>query len=121
MDYLKTTEGVVLRGFLPASEIHPDMEVECDFPVSGSRPAQVDGFAGTVVMTIGGRESAVRNAFLIRANVRKGDSGGLVYRGGRAVGILFGRSTGGWGWFHALEDTVAHLRASDSGLAVRVF
>jgi hypothetical protein len=121
LDYLKTTEGVVLRGFLPASDIDPHMEVECDFPVSGTRPAQVDGFAGTILMTIGGRECSVRNAFLIRAKVRKGDSGGLVYRDDRAVGILFGRSTGGWGWFHALEDTVAHLRASDPGLAVRVF
>jgi hypothetical protein len=121
LDYLKTTEGVVLRAFLPADDIDPHMKVECDFPVSGTRPAQVDGFAGTVLMTIGGRECAVRNAFLIRANVRKGDSGGLVYRDDRAVGILFGRSTAGWGWFHALEETVAHLRASDPGLAFRVF
>lgn len=121
LDYSRTTSGVALRGFLPASDIDPHMEVECDFPVSGVRPAQVDGFAGTVLMTIGGRECAVRNAFLIRANVRKGDSGGLVYRDDRAVGILFGRSTGGWGWFHALEDGVAHLRASEPALAFRVF
>jgi len=121
LDFLKTTGGQALRGFMAAAAIHPDLEVDCDLPVSGRRPAQVDGFAGTVRMTIGGRECNVRNAFLIRTDVRRGDSGGLVYRDDRAVGILFGRSTRGWGWFHALEDTVGHLQAIQPGLSFRVF
>jgi len=121
LGFLTTTGGVGLRGFLPAREIDPELQVECDFPISGARPARVDGFAGTVLMTIGGRDCCVQNAFLLRANVRRGDSGGLVFRGDRAVGILIGRSASGWGWFHALEEAVDHLRAADPHLGFRVF
>jgi hypothetical protein len=116
-----TSAGTVLRGFLPRAEIHAELDVECDFAISGARPARVDGTAGTVLMPIGGRDCWVRNAFLVRTDVRRGDSGGLLYSGDRAVGILFGRSPQGWGWFHPLEDAVAHLQSVDAALEFRVF
>jgi hypothetical protein len=117
----RTRLGTRLNGFYPPHEIRPGTFVSCDFPISNVPSASVESFPGSVRMRVGSRLCTIQNAFLLRAPVRKGDSGGLLFQGDRAVGILFGRSPRGWGWFHALRDAVEHLNATNPHIPFEIF
>ena len=102
--------GQPLRGFFPRHAIQPTLPVECSLPVSQVPTAVVASYAGTVRVRLDGRPYDVGNAFLMRAAVQPGDSGGLVHRGDRALGIVFGRSSLGWAWFHSLDAAFEFLQ-----------
>jgi hypothetical protein len=110
-----------LRRFLPAGEIRPPLGVDCRCAESGARSGRVRSFPGSVLVCIGGRDLWVRNACLIDVPVQAGDSGGLVYSGDSAVGIVFARSPQGLGWFHPLESAVAFLESIEPRFALRCF
>jgi hypothetical protein len=108
-------------GFLPAEEIRPPLAVHCRCAESGARSGRVRSFPGSVLVRIGSRDTWVRNACLIDVPVQAGDSGGIVYRGESAAGIVFARSPQGFGWFHPLEAAVAFLEAIEPRFALRCF
>jgi hypothetical protein len=116
-----TRHGVPLKSFLRSEDIRIGTQLRCDFPASNVAAATVSLPRGTVFMDVGGRRCAVKNAFTLRARVLPGDSGGLLYTGDRAAGILFGRSPDGLGWFHALGDAVRHLASLGATPAFEVF
>jgi hypothetical protein len=116
-----TGESTVLTSFMPRSNIKPGLRVACRFPASGIDQAMVDSYAGWVSVNIHGRELEIGNAFLLRARVRPGDSGGIIFRETQAVGILFARSSEGWAWFHPLREAVDHLNSLDPEVQVKVF
>ena len=110
-----------MEAFLPAAEIRPPLSVECHCAESKTRSGHVRSLPGTVLVRVSGREVWVRNACLMDVTVRAGDSGGLVYAGSSAVGIVFARSPRGAGWFHPLEPAVAFLEAVEPRFALRCF
>jgi hypothetical protein len=110
-----------LTGFLPAKEIQPSLAVDCRCAESGGRSGRVRSFPGSVLVRIGARDVWTRNACLIDVPVQAGDSGGIVYRGESATGIVFARSPHGWGWFHPLESAVAFLESIEPRFALRCF
>jgi hypothetical protein len=70
------------------------------------------------------REGVFRlgNLWMLRGvRVAGGDSGGLVYRGDRALGILVGRSSAGFGLFHLLQDSIAHLLDRNPTISLKIF
>jgi len=101
--------SVVLRRFLASSEIRTGMRLDCAFPVSNVASAVVSSLRTSLPLLLDGREYQVNNLFLIDRAPRKGDSGGLLYDGPNAVGILVGMADG-WGLFQPLGEAFRHLR-----------
>ncbi len=98
-----------LTGFFPAAQIHPGMSVSCAFPVSNVVAATVASGRTTLPLTLDGVEYHVANLFLIDRGPLPGDSGGLLYDGSDAIGILVGVADG-WGLFQPLEEAFSFLR-----------
>jgi hypothetical protein len=115
-----------LRRLRGAAEIRPGRAVACAAARSGRFTAVVASDARTLRVRLDRVEYRVRNLFLIRARLLPGDSGGLVFDGDEAVGILVavagddapGRS--GWGLFQPLEGALDYL-ARRCGVPLRPF
>ncbi len=101
--------AVRLNRFLPTDELRAGMRVECAFPASNVVAAIVASGRVSLPLTLDGREVRVNNLFLIDQPPRLGDSGGLLYSGSAAVGILVGKADG-WGLFQPLGEAFAHLQ-----------
>jgi hypothetical protein len=56
------------------------------------------------------------------SRVREGDSGGLIYDGNTAIGIVFASSKSGgrWAWFHPLIEAFEYVRKNVS-MELKVF
>ena len=98
-----------LRRFLRGAEIAPGLGVSCAFPVSNAAGGTVASDRVALPLRLDGREYTVENLFLLGADARPGDSGGLVYEGEAAIGILVGRAEG-WSVFQPLDEAFAHVR-----------
>jgi hypothetical protein len=61
------------------------------------------------VKTPTGDTISVGNLFACTGIAEKGDSGGIVFAGTKAAGIVVARSKNGWVLLHRLEDAVRHL------------
>ena len=96
--------------FQPASGIQPGLEVACAFPVSRLTRAVVASTRTELPIRMNNREFLVRNLFLLNQRVMRGDSGGLLYRDGVAVGILVAMSDEGLGLFQPLEEACQFLQ-----------
>ena len=103
---------VILRRFMPATDIRAGMPLECAFPRSNVTRANVLGLRTSLPLVLDGREYTVHNLFLIDQQPRPGDSGGLLYEGDNAVGILVGMADGR-GLFQPLSEAFAHLQKTD--------
>lgn len=113
-----TTLGIVgtqqkLARFMSSSQIRPGLQVDCAFPVSNVQTATVASHRTTLPLVLDGHEYSVGNLFLINRTPMHGDSGGLLYSDGAAVGILVGMSDG-FGLFHPLEEAVDYLQQVSS-------
>ena len=102
---------IKLTSLIASHAIRPSDQYQCRFPVSNTSSGDVASSSGTALVTYGGAECVVENAFVLRAAIAPGDSGGLIYSGNTAVGIAFARSEEGWTWFHALGDALQHAIA----------
>src|SRR5262249_6432464 len=102
---LENNEGI-LRSFFPRNKIQPSLQVQCKFPVSLISNSVVGSYAG--IVNVDGY--FVNNAYELLAPVRRGDSGGLIYRDDQAVGIVFAHSDSGMAWFHPLKDAFSFLQ-----------
>jgi hypothetical protein len=102
---------VPIRAFLPANELRPGLTLSCAFPVSHVPSARVCSGRTALPLRLDGQEYRVENLFLIDRPPRPGDSGGLLYEGERAAGLLVGLSARGFGLFQPLGEAFAHVQA----------
>jgi hypothetical protein len=109
----------VLTHFLPPEDIRPGLRVDCAFPVSNVPVATVASSRTSLPLVLDGREYLVHNLFLLDRQPRKGDSGGLLFDGEAAAGILVGRADG-WGLFQPLAEAFAYLQTL-SPIPIRCF
>jgi hypothetical protein len=111
--------SATLRRFMSSEDIRAGMPLECAFPRSNVTRANVMGLRTSLPLAIDGREYTVHNLFLIDQQPRPGDSGGLLYEGDNAVGILVGMADGR-GLFQPLSEAFAHLQKI-SPVAIQCF
>ena len=115
-----------LRRLRPAAAIFPGARVECATARSGGFSALVASDARALRVRLDGSAYLVRNLFLIQARLLPGDSGGLVFEGDEAIGILVALAGDdapghvGWGLFQPLEGSIQHL-AERCGFPLRPF
>lgn len=109
-----------LSAFLPATEIHPGLQLGCAFGVSNVLTTKVASGRYTLPLLLDGDEYRVANLHLMDRGPRPGDSGGLLYDGAEAAGILVAMSETGFGLFQPLEAAVRHLERIHEG-AIQCF
>jgi hypothetical protein len=71
--------------------------------VESSLPTELDD------VRIGSQFIRIGHLIPAKGNAKVGDSGGTVFTGNVAVGMIVARADGGWVFFHPLADAVAHL------------
>jgi hypothetical protein len=98
----------VLDSFFPSRLIQPGLGVSAVLRRHSTR-GTVDSLQTTASVRYGRETFRVHHLFGINAAAGEGDSGGLVYRGTRAVGIVVAASPQGWFWFQPLEPAIAFL------------
>lgn len=105
--------NVAIRSFMPKSEIIPSLPVSCALPVSHAKRGVVGSYAGAVSVEYRKGTYEVENAWMVKVDkrVRKGDSGGILYDGNAAIGVVFAASESNeaWAWFHSLIDAFEYL------------
>ncbi len=99
-----------LTGFLDAADLRPGRALACAFPVSNVPAARVASARLSLPLALGRHTCLTDNLFLIDRPPRPGDSGGLLYDGPLAAGILVGLADG-WGLFQPLGEAFAALQA----------
>ena len=115
-----------LRRLRAPEAILPGDRVECATARSGRFEAWVASDARSLRIRLDRVVYRVRNLFLLEARPRPGDSGGLVFDGDEAVGILVAVAgddapgNAGWGLFQPLAGAIAHLEER-CGFPLRVF
>ncbi len=115
-----------LRRLRSADAILPGERVECASASSGRFAGWVASDARSLRIRLDRVVYRVRNLFLLEARPRPGDSGGIVFDGDEAVGILVAVAGGdppgqaGWGLFQPLAGAIAHLEEL-YGLPLRIF
>ena len=112
---LKIVEtNVSIRSFMPKNKITPSLPVSCALPVSNAKRGVVESHAGSVSVEYRKGTYEVENAWMVKVDrrVREGDSGGIIYDGGTAIGVVFAASESedGWAWFHPLTDVFEYVR-----------
>lgn len=113
--------GPRLTGFVSGGEIGPSLEVVWVGARSGETRATVTTFELSADVVMDGREIRVPHLYTLDSAARPGDSGGLVYAGDRAVGIVVARSPSGFCWFQPLEAAVRHVASLDPAANLRCF
>jgi hypothetical protein len=98
-----------LERFFPSEEIKAPLLCDCALPASNIPSASVMSFSGAAQVSYPQGDFVVKNAYVIAASVRPGDSGGLLFVENSALGIVFARSDEGFAWFHALEPAIDYL------------
>ncbi len=105
---------VSIRSFMPKNKIVPSLPVSCALPVSNAKRGVVGSHAGSVTVEYRKGTYEVENAWMVKVDrrVREGDSGGIIYDGRTAIGVVFAASDSddGWAWFHPLIDAFEYVR-----------
>ena len=101
--------SVILHNFLSSDEIRVGAQLSCAFPRSNVLSANVSSGRTSLPIMVDGRECQVNNLFKIDRAPREGDSGGLLYDGANAVGILVAKSDG-FGFFQPLGEAFEFLQ-----------
>lgn len=95
--------------------------VQCAFPVSGTTQATIESVATRLDGIAMGQETlGIDNLIAARGRAQPGDSGGLLFQGDRAIGVLVAQADDDWLFFHPLADAIAHLKAT-VGLSFELF
>lgn len=115
---------VRIRSFMRRDQIIPSLPLSCMMPVSNAESGVVGSRGGWVRIAYKKRIYEVENAWMVKVDrrVREGDSGGLIYRGSTAIGVVFAasKSGGGWAWFHPLIDAFEYVR-QNADMELKVF
>ena len=112
----------VFTRFADAEDLAPHRKLDCQSRVSGRRSLSLESHATELrgIQTGEFGEIAVSNIFACRGVAIEGDSGGIVFAGDCAVGIIVASADDNWVFIHLLKDAIAHLEAV-SGIPLRVF
>jgi hypothetical protein len=109
---------VGIRSFMPKNQIIPPLPVRCMLPVSNPEKGTVQSYGGLVSIEYRKGTYEVENAWMVKVDkrVRVGDSGGIIYVGAAAIGVVFAASNmdDGWAWFHPLIDAFEYIRKNVS-------
>jgi hypothetical protein len=116
--------NAAIRSFMPQNQITPTLRVKCMLPVSHAERGTVESYGGSVDIEYRKGTYAVQNAWMAKVNkrVRVGDSGGILYADGTAIGVVFAASGSedGWAWFHPFVDAFEYVR-SNVGIDLKCF
>jgi hypothetical protein len=111
LEIVKT--NVSIRSFMPKNKITPSLPVSCALPVSNAERGVVGSHAGSVSVEYLQGTYEVENAWMVKVDkcVKQGDSGGIIYNGDTAIGVVFAASDSddGWAWFHPLIDAFEYV------------
>jgi hypothetical protein len=106
--------NVSIHSFMLKDQIIPSLPVSCILSVSNAKSGVIGSHAGSVSIEYRKGTYEVENAWMVKVGrrVREGDSGGLIYHGDTAIGIVFAASESddGWAWFHPLIDAFEYVR-----------
>jgi hypothetical protein len=100
--------GRALSSFLPLRSIQQGLDVGAALR-GHSIHGTVDSLQMSAAVSYGGETVLVHNLFGVNVSADPGDSGGLVYRGAQAVGIVVAASPRGWLWFQPLGPATEFL------------
>lgn len=114
--------AVPLAAFLPGSDWTIGDSFPVVFPHSGSTSITLESTetAFRDIRVGGTRTISIGNLHACKGKAISGDSGGIVYRDDRAVGILVARADDDWVFIHAIEDAVQYL-ARETGQSIACF
>ena len=112
-------ETFSLDSFLPVQSIQQGLAVSAVLRSYSTR-GSVDSLDASAEVGYAAGTFLVHNLYGVNVAAQKGDSGGLVYRGSQAVGLVVAASPQGWLWFQPLEPAVSFLNTI-SPVAIRVF
>lgn len=112
-DYLSISgRPAPIAGLARPGAIELDDEYECVFAASGDTRARVESLQTTLKgVAVGGASISIGNLIAAKGRAQPGDSGGLLFSGDTAVGILVAQADGDWLFFHPLTDALTHLKA----------
>jgi hypothetical protein len=112
----------ILDGFVDRAVLTTRSSLRCISPVSGEQTITNESSETVVHGILAGRgtEISIGNLIACRGEATQGDSGGIVFVGTKAFGIVVARGTNGWVLIHPLEAAVAHL-TSLSGISLKCF
>lgn len=105
--------GIVLDGFLGNGGFAAGSGLDCVSPESGRRLITVESISTEFrnVNAAGGLQISVGNLIACKGEAVEGDSGGIVFSGSKAGGIVVARGSEGWVFIHPLQNAVSHLAA----------
>ena len=83
--------------------------------------AAVGTFEVTADVVLDNQLLTVPALYTVETPVQNGDSGGIVYSGSRAVGIVVARSCSGLCWFQPLETAVQYLESLSPSSTLQCF
>ena len=108
-----------LKSILPARLVQPGTGVQVTRNNLTARGTVVTVHASATISYSSGSYD-VHNLWGVNVTASPGDSGGLVYRGSEAIGLVVAASPEGWLWFQPLESAIAFLNTF-SPVPVAVF
>jgi hypothetical protein len=113
---------IVLDGFADEAALAPPSDLFCVSPESGHRAVHVESMPTEFreIDAGDGTRVAIGNLIACKADAVKGDSGGIVFAGSKAAGIVVARGGNGWLLMHPLEDAIGHL-ATIADMQLRCF
>lgn len=115
-------EMVRFAGFARPDDLARDNVVDCLSQISAAGTAMVVSELASFrqVKTPLGSHVTIHNLIACRGVAELGDSGGIVYLGDRAVGMIVARADDDWMFIHPLQEAISHL-GSISGLELVCF
>ena len=114
--------GVTLTGFADMQTSVQGDQFECRSRRAGDHTITLQSASATFQNVDADDVGLITldNLYACKGQVERGDSGGIVYLGDKAVGIIVAMADDGWVFIHALSDAIAFLEAQ-AGLAIEVF
>lgn len=105
------------RRFGTPEDLERDAVLDCVSPISGDRTLSVRSEVTEFrqVETPSGAKVTVHNLIACQGTAEVGDSGGIVFVGDRAVGIVVAKADANWVFIHELSSAVRHLEAVSGG------
>jgi hypothetical protein len=103
--------GLVLDGFLIADQIGQGDVLSCSFPESGTTSIVASSWQTSLTDIDNGYGQLIEvgNLIACEGHVIQGDSGGLVYSGSKAVGILVAKTDNDWAFIHPLNEAINYF------------
>lgn len=120
---LQVDGGPTLDGFASIDVFEKDNLLSVSSHMSGNQFVCVNSIRSQISeieADNNGRKISAKNVFVCTGHVEKGDSGGIVYDGTRAAGIVIGKAKNDWVLIQPLEEAVSFL-SGQLGIEIKCF